>query len=351
MIPFILYLLVGTYTSGTSEGIYAYQFNTETGESTYTGMVKVGNPSYLTPNADHTFIYSVSESDGSLSSASALTFDKTNGALRLINSQEAKGSGPCNIAIDPQEKFVVTANYGGGSISVFPIQADGSLAPVSQVIQFEGHSVDKSRQKSPHLHCVLFSPDGKYLFAADLGTDKLYRMNIGYQPGTAFIDQASLTSVEIAAGSGPRHFVFHPSNKYAYLINELGGTVTSFTYKKGQLKTFQTIEADSLNAQGSADIRITPDGRFLYASNRLKGDGLAIFAIHPSNGKLTKVGYQPTGIHPRNFTITPNGKFLLAACRDSHLIQVFAIDPATGLLTDTHQDIHLNMPVCLKLIP
>lgn len=349
MIPFILYLLVGTYTSGTSEGIYAYQFNTQTGESTYTGMVKVDNPSYLTLNADQTFVYAVTENGGNPSYANALTFDKTNGALRLVNSQETKGSAPCNIAFDPKGKFVVTANYGGGNISVFPIQADGSLAPVSQVIAFEGHSVDP-RQKSPHLHSVLFSPDGKYLFAADLGTDKLYRMNVGYQSGTAFIDQASLTAVDIAAGSGPRHFVFHPSDKYVYLINEIGGTVNAFTYKKGQLKAFQTIQADSLNAQGSADIRITPDGRFLYASNRLKGDGLAIFAINPANGMLTKVGYQPTGIHPRNFIITPNGKYLLVACRDSHLIQVFSIDPTTGLLTDTHQDIHLNMPVCVKFI-
>ncbi len=350
MIPFILYLLVGTYTSGASEGIYAYQFNTRTGESVFKGMAKVDNPSYLIPNASRTYIYAVTENDGNPSYANALAYDKAGGALRLVNSRETNGSAPCNIAIDPKGKFVVTANYGGGSISVFPIREDGSLAPVSQVIPFEGRSVH-ARQQSPHLHCVVFSPDGRYLFAADLGTDKLYRMDIDYRPGASFIHQASLTAMDIAAGSGPRHLVFHPSKKYAYLINEISGTVTSFTYRKGGLHTFQTIEADSLHAAGSADIHITPDGRFLYASNRLKGDGLAIFSINGKNGMLTKVGYQPTGIHPRNFTITPNGKFLLAACRDSHLIQVFAIDPASGLLTDTRQDIHLDSPVCLKLIP
>lgn len=349
MMSFILYLLVGTYTSGTSEGIYAYRFNTETGESTYTGMVKVNNPSYLTPNADNTFIYAVTENDGNPSYANALAFNKSDGSLRLVNSQETNGSSPCNIAIDTKNRFVVTANYGGGNISVFPIEVDGSLSPVSQIISFEGHSIDP-RQKSPHMHCVQFSPDGNYLFATDLGTDKLYRMNINAPGKVTCIDESSLVSFNIAPGSGPRHFVFHPTNKYMYLINEISGTVTAFTYKKGALKTVQTIEADSLHAQGSADIHISPDGNYLYASNRLKGDGVAIFSINSSNGKLTKIGYQPTGVHPRNFVITPNGKYLLIACRDSHLIQVFSIDPKTGLLTDTQKDIQLNMPVCLKFI-
>ncbi len=349
MIPYILYLLVGTYTSGTSEGIYNYRFNSQTGISTYIGKVRVDNPSYLTPNADGSFVYAVTENDGNPSYANALAFDHANGALTLINSEETKGSAPCNIVLDPLERFAVTANYGGGNLSVFPIQADGALAPVSQVIPFEGQSVN-ARQQAPHLHCVLFSPDGQYLFAADLGTDKLYRMKVNPTGTAAFIDTSSLVSFPVAAGSGPRHFVFHPTGNYMYLINEISGTVTAFTYQEGNLKTFQTIEADSLHAQGSADIRITPDGRFLYASNRLQGDGLAIFSIDQKNGQLTPVGYQPTGIHPRNFVITPNGRFLLVACRDSHVIQVFSINSEDGLLTDTRQDIRLNMPVCLRML-
>ena len=153
------------------------------------------------------------------------------------------------------------------------------------------------------------------------------------------------------AGSGPRHLTFSPNGHYAYLINELSGTVIAFEYKDGDLKEIQTIAADTVNAQGSADIHISPDGKFLYASNRLKADGIAIFNIHPDNGMLAKAGYQLTGIHPRNFIITPNGKYLLVACRDSNVIQVYERDADTGLLTDVHQDIKVDKPVCIKFVP
>lgn len=347
MADYILYLLIGTYTLGASEGIYTYGFNTLTGESEYVGMVKVDNPSYLTFSKDSKYVYAVTENGGDPSYANALSFDVGSGALKLINSEETKGAAPCNITIDNRNKYVVTANYVGGSISVFPIKEDGCLAPVSQVIGFEGKGADP-RQEMPHLHCVGFSPDGKYLFATDLGTDRIYRYDVDYTTPGDFIKESSLVAFKVADGSGPRHFVFHPFQKYVYLINELSGCVTAFTYDDGCLDEFQSIEADSLHAQGSADIRITPDGRFLYASNRLKGDGIAIFSIDQQDGTLTHAGYQDTGIHPRNFVITPNGKFLLAACRDSNMVQVFDINENTGLLTDTHKDIRLDSPVCLK---
>ena len=152
------------------------------------------------------------------------------------------------------------------------------------------------------------------------------------------------------AGSGPRHLTFSPNGHYAYLINELSGTVIAFEYKDGDLKEMQTIAADTVNAQGSADIHISPDGKFLYASNRLKADGIAIFNIHPDNGMLSKAGYQLTGIHPRNFIITPNGKYLLVACRDSNVIQVYERDADTGLLTDVQQDIKVDKPVCIRFV-
>lgn len=347
MLDYILYLLIGTYTLGASEGIYVYKFNTLTGNSEYINMVKTDNPSYLAFGNNNQYVYAVTENEGNPSFANSLAFDTKNGSLQLINSQETQGAAPCNIAVDNSNKFVVTANYNGGNITVLPLNTDGSLQSASQVIQFEGKSVDP-RQNVPHLHCVLFSPDEKYLFAADLGTDKIYRYTVNKSGNGEFLSTKSATSFKVTDGSGPRHFVFHPSAKYTYLINELSGTVTAFTYKNGNLKEFQTIEADSLHAQGSADIRITPDGKFLYASNRLKGDGLAIFSINQKNGKLTQVGYQSTGIHPRNFTITPNGKFLLVTCRDSHLIQVFEIDKNNGLLTNTHKDIQVDSPVCVK---
>jgi 6-phosphogluconolactonase (cycloisomerase 2 family) len=350
MMDYVLYLLIGTYTFGTSEGIYVYKLHTETGEAEYVSMVKVDHPSYLAADKENHFIYAVTENGGLPSYANALSFDKETGTLKLLNTQETRGAAPCNIAIDSRGKFVVTANYNGGNLSVFPVQEDGTLAAASQVIGFEGKGVIPGRQDQPHLHCVQFSPEGTYLFATDLGTDHIYRFEVDYSASGQFLKEASLKPFEVAGGSGPRHFVFHPSEKYVYLINELSGMVTGFTYHNGDLKEFQTIKADPLHAQGSADIRITPDGRFLYASNRLKGDGIAIFSIDRSNGRLTKTGYQITGNHPRNFIITPNGKFLLVANKDSHSVQVFEINSENGLLRNTRKDIRLNMPVCLLMI-
>ncbi len=346
----ILYLLIGTYTMGLSDGIYVYKFNTLTGESEYISMVAVENPSYLDLSKDGKYIYAVTENDGNPSYANAISFDEATGQMVLLNSQETFASSPCNIATDSKASHVITANYGGGSITVFKTDS-AKLLPASQVIMFEGNGTDTVRQRTPHLHCVMFSPDEKYLFAADLGTDNIHRFEVNHTGSGDFLKEESLTSFKVADSSGPRHFVFHPSNKFMYLINELAGTVTGFHYDKGNLKEFQTIQADTLNAQGSGDIGVTPNGKFLYASNRLKGDGIAIFSINETDGKLTKVGYQETGIHPRNFVITPNGKYLLAASRDSNLIEVFEIDENTGLLTNIQKDItDIDMPVCLKFI-
>lgn len=165
------------------------------------------------------------------------------------------------------------------------------------------------------------------------------------------MNRAAAYDVQLAPGSGPRHTCFSPDGKHAYLITELSGDVIAISYDEMKLDTIQTIKADTLDAHGSADIHISPDGDFVYASNRLKGDGIAIFSVSSEDGTLKKVGYQPTGIHPRNFVITPNGKFLLVACRDTNEIQVFARDADTGLLKDTGEKIEMSKPVCLKFVP
>jgi len=345
-----MYLLIGTYTAGTSEGVYVYKFNVETGESEYVNMAKVENPSYLTFGKDNKYIYAVTENEGDPSYANALMFDLETNRLSLLNSEETKGAAPCNIAADNNGEYLVTANYVGGSISAFKIREDGTISPVTQVLRFNGHGADKERQGSSHLHCVKFSPEGKYLFAADLGTDMIYRYEINNSGKEDFLKEESMTSFKVKDGSGPRHFEFHPSGKYVYLINELAGTVIGFHYDNGNLTEFQTIEADELNAKGSGDIAITPNGKYVYASNRLEGDGVAIFSINEKDGKMIKVGYQYTGIHPRNMTITPNGKFLLVANRDSNTVEVFEIDYNTGLLQNINKDISINMPVCLKFM-
>lgn len=345
-----LTMLVGTYTSGNSEGIYTYRFNEETGKATLLDSVEVANPSYLTLSEDNKFVYSVNEASKDQAAVSAFAFDKDKGSLRLLNTEKTMGADPCYLITDGNN--VITANYSGGSITVFPIAKDGFLLPAADIIKFKGSGPVKDRQEQAHLHCVRITPDGKYLLADDLGTDQIYKFNINQNTYTdnkeAFLSKGTPEAFKVAPGSGPRHLVFSNDGKFAYLINEIGGTVIAFQYADGMLNEIQTIAADTVGAQGSGDIHISPDGKFLYASNRLKADGIAIFKIHPTDGTLTKAGYQPTGIHPRNFIITPNGKYLLVACRDDNVIQTYERDTTTGMLTDTEKDIIVDKPVCLK---
>jgi 6-phosphogluconolactonase (cycloisomerase 2 family) len=349
-----LFLLVGTYTSPEgSRGVYVYRFNAVTGKSDSVSMVEVDNPSYLTVSPDEKFVYAVSEDDEAGGSAHAFSFDKQHGILTPINSSPTLSSGPCYITMHSNGRDLHTANYGGGSITSFQTNEDGSLTPATSVIQFKGSGSDSIRQERSHLHSVMYSPDGQFLFAADLGTDKLYRFGVNDTPfaGQPSLQQSSMKEFMLPPGTGPRHFDFHPDGgKYLYLLGELSGEVIVFDYHFGELVQKQVIAADTVKARGSADIHVSPDGRHLYASNRLQADGIAIFAIHPEDGTLTKVGYQLTVKHPRNFVITPNGKFLLVAGRDDNRIQVFSVDTETGLLTDIHQPVGVSKPVCLKFV-
>ena len=348
-----LYMLVGSYGPADQEGIKVYKFNQATGEGEYVSGVKgISNPSYQTVSKDGKRVYSVGEDDGGTACANALTFDATTGTLTLINSQPTQGAAPCHIALSPEEDYVVTANYNGSNISLFPLDGKGRLKP-GQTIGFEGSGPDKERQAIPHLHFVYFTPDNHYLLANDLGTDRIHRFPLNTRQkgsNTPLVDRQRASDIRLTPGSGPRHAVFSADGRFAYLITELSGEVMAFTYDGDSLRLMQTIQADTLDARGSADIHLSQDGRFLYASNRLKGDGLAIFRINTKDGTLSKAGYQPTGIHPRNFVLTPNGQYLLVACRDTDEIQIFARDASTGLLTDTGRRIKTTKPVCLKFI-
>lgn len=230
-------------------------------------------------------------------------------------------------------------------MSVFPLRCDGSLAELDTLFKGSATATDPDRQALAHVHCTLFSPDGNYIFATDFSADRILKYAIHAKEDSP---RPLAETVDIAPGSGPRHLIFSQNGKFAYLINELSGKVIAFSYADGRLDEIQSITADTVHAQGSADIHLSPDGKYLYASNRLKEDGIAIFEVNNATGKLAKVSYQLTGIHPRNFIITPNGKYLLAACRDSNLIQVYQRDAVTGLLTDTKQDIAVDKPVCIQ---
>ena len=343
-----MYLLVGSYATPEEEGIKVYAWDGEKGEATYvSGLKGISNPSYQVVSADGERVYSVGEDDGLTSTVHALSFDKTNGKLTLMNTQLTQGGAPCYINLSPNEDFVITANYMGGSISVLQTETSGRLGENVSTFAFEGEGVLKERQSQPHLHCVEFTPDGKFLLANDLGTDKIHVFPL---KSDGKLDEKATFDVALEAGSGPRHLCFSKDGRFAYLINELSGKVTALSYNGETLTPIQYIEADTVNAQGSADIHLSPDGKFLYASNRLKADGIAIFSVNQETGMLTKAGYQLTGIHPRNFIITPDGRFLLVACRDSNLVQIFSRDEKTGLLVDTGKTIETSKPVCLKFL-
>ena len=348
-----LFMLVGSYGSADQEGVKLYSFNQESGIMNYiSGIHGISNPSYLAPSRNGKRVYVVSENETETSTANALSLDLSEGKLNFMNSELTQGAAPCYIALSPNEDFVLTANYNGGNISVFRLNENGELLR-PRVISFMGHGTDSIRQDRPHLHCISFTPDGKYTLAVDLGTDCVHMFLINAQDNNThipFLNEDHPQNYVLPAGSGPRHICFSPDQKFVYLITELSGDVIVMSYNDINTKIIQTIKADTLGARGSADIHITPDGRYLYASNRLKGDGIAIFKINQSTGLLTKVGYQLTGIHPRNFVISPNGKFLLVACRHSNEIQLYQIDPSTGLLRDTGKRVNTPEPTCLKFV-
>lgn len=338
-----LTMVVGTYTNGNSKGIYTFRFDQDNGTAAPLDSATLSNPSYLTLSADARRVYAVSETDNSAASVCTLDFDPRTGSLRLLGSQPTRGAGPCYVATNGQ--LLLTANYGGGSISAFRLNDEGIAEPLDTLFHGKATGPDTLRQATPHVHCTVFTPDGRYVFATDFSADRLMRFDVTPQ---GLVPSPDSTTVNVQADCGPRHLTFAPDGKHAYVIGELSGTVTAFDYAGGRLTAIQTLAADTTGARGSADIHVSPDGRFLYASNRLRHDGVAIFAIRPEEGTLTPVGYQPTGPHPRNFNITPNGKYLLVACRDSNVIQVYERNAQTGLLTDTHRDIAVGSPTCIQ---
>ncbi|WP_316823584.1 lactonase family protein [Pedobacter gandavensis] len=340
-------LIVGTYTNtGKSEGIYVYDFDTNTAAFKAKSVTKsVENPSYLALGDGNKTIYAVNETSET-SAASAFNFDAASGKLTFINKQASNGADPCFIIAD--QKNVITANYSGGSISVFGIEKNGALSPVKQLVKHSGNSVNKDRQGSSHVHMVQFTPDHKYLVVNDLGTDKVYLYT--YQPNGGNQTLTIKDSVAVKPGAGPRHLVFSKDGKYAYLIHEIDGGITVFSYSDGNLTEIQEtkITADDFKGEnGAADIHLSPDGKFLYASNRGSENKITIFAIE-KGGLLSVRGYVPTlGKGPRNFAIDPTGKYLLVAHQYTNDIVIFERNAETGALTNTGKRIEVGAPVCL----
>jgi 6-phosphogluconolactonase len=349
------YLVVGTYTGGKSEGLYVFTFDSNNGDSREISHVKTSNPSFVAVSPDQKYVYAVHEdaaADGKGGEVSAFSFNKSEGQLKYINEQTTRGDHPCFVEIDKTGKWVFAGNYTGGSLSVLPVKKNGELGSPTTTIQHKGSSINKERQEKAHVHCTLLSADNRFLFVPDLGMDKVVIYN--FNAATGKLTSARPPFFKAVNGSGPRHITFHPGNKFAYLVEELSGTVETFRYSNGILQHLQrisTMPAGDSSFAGSADIHVSPDGKFLYASNRGNSNTIAIFRIDTNTGLLTLVGHQSTlGQTPRNFNFDPTGNFLLVANQNSDEIVVFRRDKETGLLTDTGKRISVGKPVCLKWI-
>ena len=348
----------GTYTNETTKGIYVSTLDFATGKLSQPELAaEVKNPSFVAIHPNRKFVYAVSEISDfqgkSVGGISAFAVDAASGRLKLLNQQSSVGAGPCHLVVDAAGENVLVANYGGGSVSVLPIEKkNGNLAPTSSSIQHQGSSVDKQRQEGPHAHSINLDPANKFAFAADLGLDKVLIYHFDGTKGklTANLPPAG----EVAPGSGPRHLAFHPSGKIVFVNNEMTSTVTSFAYDptRGSLTEIHTLSTLPQPTPGNstAETVVHPSGKFVYVSNR-GHDSVAIFQCDPATGRLTAIGHQSTGGKtPRNFNIDPVGRYLLAANQSTNNVVVFRIDPSSGKLTPTGDSIEVGSPVCVKFV-
>jgi 6-phosphogluconolactonase len=353
-VPSDVLVYVGTYTNRGSEGVYVYRLDSSTGALKYVSKSpRLSNPSFVAIDPKGRCVYAVRESGGPAGAIVALSRNQATNELTILNEQPSGGQGPCYVTVDREDRFVLAANYGSGSVAVFPIAEDGRLQPASCVVQHEGSSVNAARQKGPHAHSIVLDPANRYAFVPDLGIDKIMIYRFDREHGKLVPNDPPFAKCE--PGSGPRHFTFHPDGKHAYVIEEISGTVTAFAYDAGAgtlkpLQKISTLPKDFKGTNTSADIHVHPSGRFLYGSNR-GHDSIACFAIDDKTGELRLIGHEPTqGKNPRNFAIDPSGTFLLAANQDSNTVVSFRVDPDTGKLTPAGQTCQVSMPVCLKMV-
>ena len=351
---------VGTYTEdgSKSKGIYAYRFDASTSEITPLGLAaETANPSFVAPHPNGRFLYAVNEVGNykgpNSGGVSAFSIDHATGKLTFLNEVPSRGADPCYIIVDKTGQYVLVANYTGGSIAVFPVLADGKLGEASAFVQHSGHGTDPKRQEGPHAHSIDLSPDSHFAMVDDLGLDELLVYKFDSAKGSLAPNDPPFAKLD--AGAGPRHFVLRPDGKFAYVLAEMGHTVTVFsndaaTGRLQSLQAFTTLPKDFKGRNDDAEIQVHPSGKFLYASNR-GDDSIAIYAIDGSKGTLTQAGIVPTGgKEPRSFEIDPTGTLLFAENQKSDNIVVFRIDAKTGGLTPTGQVLDVASPVCVKFV-
>jgi 6-phosphogluconolactonase (cycloisomerase 2 family) len=348
-----MFAYVGCYTTekrhGHGKGINVYRMDPASGEWSHVHTVEdLVNPSFLALDRRKRFLYSV---HGDMTYATAFAIDASSGHLTRLNQQDTGGTNPAHLAVDPSNRFLVVSNYSSGSVAVLPINADGSLAPRSDVVELQGKpGPHPTQQTSSHPHHNPFDPSGRFLLVPDKGLDKIFVFQLDTAKGKLL--PADVPDVATKAGAGPRHVDFHPSLPYVYAINELDSTVVTYHYDtaQGELKPLQalsTLPSDFTENNTTAEIAVDPSGKFVYGSNR-GHNSIVIYAIDPSSGLLTQVGWKPTeGKTPRYFGLDPSGTLLYAGNQDSDTIVTFRIDPTTGKLTPTGQTVQTGSPVTI----
>lgn len=356
-----LWVYVGTYTRGSdSQGIYQLRLDGKTGKLSHvrtTGNVE--NPSFLAIHPNQKYLYAVNETgdyQGTKTGAvSSFAIDADSGELKFLNQKSSRGADPCHLVVDATGKHVLVANYSGGNICSLPIRKNGKLKESGSFVQHTGSSVNPARQTAPHAHSINLDKQNQHAIVADLGIDQL--LVYQFTPSDGALKPNSIPGIKMAPGAGPRHFTFHPTGKWGYVINELNLTITAMAYdaQNGSFQEIQTISTvpagTTLKRNSTAEVQVHPSGKFLYGSNR-GPDSLAMYRIDEQTGKLTSIGFQSTGgAIPRNFKIDPTGKYLLAANQNTHNVVVFKINPKTGLLEKTGHEIHVPKPVCIKFLP
>ncbi|MEY3152101.1 MAG: hypothetical protein RLZZ333_698, partial [Bacteroidota bacterium] len=340
-------LYVGSYTSKGNSGINVFSFDDRTGQLSFIRDYKNPNASYMVMTPDKKFMYVLSEQDKK-GAVTAYAVNKITGELTMINTEKTIGDGPCYISYNLATKTVYTANYGSGSVSVFKTEKDGSLSSVAQHLVYKGSSVNKVRQTSSHAHSAVISPDNKYLYVVDLGTDCIYQHTIG---ADGLISTKPVVN-NVENGSGPRHMVFNNAGVFAYAINEMAGSVDVFQVRSAGLNKIQTVVIDTVQTtgdHGSGAIRLSPDGKWLLASNRVTSNQIVINKVLP-DGKLQKVEHIDVTKKPRFFTFDRTGKFVFVCGQDGNQLQVFSFDSNTGKMKSMQKDIEIASPVAIDFL-
>lgn len=342
---------VGTYTKGDSQGIYKLTLDLETGKiENVTLAAEVGNPTYLSIDKDNKYIYSIATSNDA-AGVSAYSINSSNGELKVLNSKLADGSFSCHISVDKNNKFLFSANYHQGRVSVYPLSLDGSIEDPSMVVQHEGSGPNKERQEKPHAHYISLTPDENKVCVIDLGIDQV----VGYDFHNGKLEKSKKLTLSLKPGSGPRHMVFHPNRRFAYVLTELSSEVVVLAYIafESRFEILQYISAlpEQFTGENTGGaIHISSDGRFLYTSNR-GHDSIALFSVDETTGKLQLVNHTPTkGSHPRDFSIDPTGKYLIVANMNSNNLIPFQIEKETGKLSQANEAVTIPNAVCIKFL-